>query len=138
MLQFPFMLIADDDEDDIYLLNSAFNESELKVKIDFVQNGQEVFKYLDKINGNNPLPDLIVLDLNMPLLGGRDTLLRLKEDLRYKNIPVVILTTSNSEKEKAHCLEIGAALYLFKSPGFDKIVSTAKHLYEFSGLPTDR
>src|ERR1700754_1622238 len=106
MLQFPFMLIADDDEDDIYLLNSAFNESELKVKIDFVQNGQEVFKYLDKINGNNPLPDLIVLDLNMPLLGGRDTLLRLKEDLRYKNIPVVILTTSNSEKEKAHCLEI--------------------------------
>lgn len=137
MLQFPFMLIADDDEDDIYLLDSAFKESHLDVKIDFVQNGQEVFKYLDKINGSNPLPDLIVLDLNMPLLGGRDTLLRLKEDLRYKNIPVVILTTSNNEKEKAHCLEIGAALYLFKSPGYDTIVSTAKHLYEFSGLPSD-
>jgi CheY-like chemotaxis protein len=133
MLQHPFMLIADDDEDDIYLLDSAFKESRLKVKVDFVLNGQEVFKYLDSIRDNNPLPDLIVLDLNMPLLSGRDTLLRLKDDLRYKNIPVVILTTSHSEKEKAHCLEIGAALYLFKSSGFDKIVSTAKYLYEFSG-----
>jgi CheY-like chemotaxis protein len=133
MLQHPFMLIADDDEDDIYLLDSAFKESRLKVKVDFVLNGQEVFKYLDTIRGNNPLPDLIVLDLNMPLLSGRDTLLRLKDDSRYKNIPVVILTTSNSEKEKAQCLEIGAALYLFKSSGFDKIVSTAKYLYEFSG-----
>lgn len=133
MLQHPFMLIADDDEDDIYLLDSAFKESRLKVKVDFVQNGLEVLTYLDKITDNNPLPDLIVLDLNMPLLSGRDTLLRLKEDLRYKSIPVVILTTSISEKEKAHCLEMGAALYLFKSPGFDKIVSTARYLYEFSG-----
>jgi CheY-like chemotaxis protein len=133
MLQHPFMLIADDDEDDIFLLDTAFRESRLKVKVDFVQNGLEVLSYLDKINDSHPLPDLIVLDLNMPLLSGRETLLKLKEDLRYKNIPVVILTTSISEKEKAHCLEMGAALYLFKSPGFDKIVSTAKHLYEFSG-----
>jgi CheY-like chemotaxis protein len=133
MLQHPFMLIADDDEDDIYLLDSAFKESHLKVKVDFVQNGLEVLTYLDRINDNNPLPDLIVLDLNMPLLSGRDTLLKLKGSLRYKNIPVVILTTSISEKEKAHCLEMGAALYLFKSSGFDKIVSTAKYLYEFSG-----
>jgi CheY-like chemotaxis protein len=132
MLQHPFMLIADDDEDDIYLLDSAFKESHLKVKVDFVQNGIEVLTYLDKIKDNSPLPDIIVLDLNMPLLSGRDTLLKLKENLRYKNIPVVILTTSNSEKEKAHCLEMGAALYLFKSSGFEKIVSTAKHLYEFS------
>ena len=133
MLQHPFMLIADDDEDDIYLLDSAFKESHLAVKVDFVQNGLEVLTYLDRINSNNPLPDLIVLDLNMPLLSGRETLLKLKESLRYKNIPVVILTTSISEKEKAHCLEMGAALYLFKSSGFDKIVSTAKYLYEFSG-----
>ena len=133
MLQKPFMLIADDDEDDIYLMQSAFRESHLTVKVDFVQNGLQVLTYLDKIQEDNPLPDLIVLDLNMPMLGGRETLVRLKEDLRYSKIPVAILTTSISEEEKAHCLEIGAALYLFKSPGFDKIVSTAKYLYEFSG-----
>jgi CheY-like chemotaxis protein len=133
MIQNPFMLIAEDDEDDIYLLNSAFKESRLDVRVDFVQNGLQVFKYLDKIQNDNPLPNLIVLDLNMPMLDGRDTLQRLKDNMRYKNIPVVILTTSISEKEKAHCLEMGAALYLFKSPGFDNIVLTAKHLYEFSG-----
>jgi CheY-like chemotaxis protein len=133
MLHHPFMLIADDDEDDIYLLDSAFKEIHLKVKVDFVQNGIEVLTYLDSIHDSSPLPDLIVLDLNMPLLSGRDTLLRLKGSVRYKNIPVVILTTSISEKEKAQCLEMGAALYLYKSSGFDKIISTAKYLYEFSG-----
>lgn len=137
MLQKPFMLIADDDEDDIYLMQSAFRESHLTVKVDFVQNGIQVLTYLDKIQADNPLPDLIVLDLNMPLLGGRETLQRLKTDLRYHKIPVAILTTSLSEEEKAHCLQIGAALYLFKSTGFDKIVSTAKYLYEFSGTPAD-
>lgn len=133
MLQNPFMLIADDDEDDIYLMQSAFKESHLSVRVDFVQNGLQVLTYLDKIKKENPLPDLIVLDLNMPMLGGRETLQRLKDDVRYNKIPVAILTTSLSEEEKAHCLEIGAALYLFKSSGFDKIVSTAKYLYEFSG-----
>src|SRR5690606_38825923 len=110
MLHHPFMLIADDDEDDIYLLDAAFKESHLDVKVDFVQNGLEVLSYLDKINGSNPLPDLIVLDLNMPLLSGPETLLKLKGSMRYNKIPVVILTTSISEKEKAHCLEMGAAL----------------------------
>lgn len=138
MLQHPFMLIADDDEDDIYLMQSAFKETHLSIKVDFVQNGIQLLTYLDEIKENNPLPDLIVLDLNMPLLGGRDTLLRLKEDSRYNKIPVAILTTSMSEQEKAHCLEMGAALYLFKSSGFDKIVSTAKYLYEFSGPLADR
>ncbi len=136
MLQQPFMLIADDDEDDIYLLESAFKESRLAVRVDFVQNGLEVLTYLENIKEHNLLPDLIVLDLNMPLLSGSETLLRLKDDSRYKKIPVAILTTSISEKEKAHCLEMGAALYLFKSAGFDKIVSTAKYLYEFSGAFT--
>ena len=83
MLQKPFMLIADDDEDDIYLMQSAFRESHLTVKVDFVQNGLQVLTYLDRIQEDNPLPDLIVLDLNMPMLGGRETLVRLKEDLRY-------------------------------------------------------
>lgn len=133
MLQQPFMLIAEDDEDDVYLMQSAFRESRLAVRVDFVQNGLQLLTYLDKIQTDNPLPDLIVLDLNMPLLGGRETLQRLKKDLRYHKIPVAILTTSLSEEEKAHCLGIGAALYLIKSPGFDKVVSTAKYLYEFSG-----
>jgi CheY-like chemotaxis protein len=133
MLLHPFMLIADDDEDDIYLLDSAFKESRLAVRVDFVQNGLELLTYLDQIQDSNPLPDLIVLDLNMPILSGRDTLVRLKHDTRYKKIPVVILTTSINEKEKAHCLEMGAALYLFKSTGFDKIISTVKYLYEFTG-----
>jgi CheY-like chemotaxis protein len=138
MLAHPFMLIADDDEDDIYLMQSAFKETHLSVKVDFVQNGIQVLTYLDQIREDNPFPDLIVLDLNMPMLNGRETLLRLKGDSRYHKIPVAILTTSMSEEEKAHCLQMGAALYLFKSSGFESIVSTAKCLYDFSGPVTER
>jgi len=69
----------------------------------------------------------------MPLLDGRETLLRLKSCARYNNIPVIILTTSLSEKEKADCLRLGAANFLFKPPGYEKILNTARYLYELSG-----
>jgi len=132
-MQQPYMLIAEDDQDDQFLLNAAFRESSLAVQVHFVQNGKEVLRHLEGISDNSRLPDLIVLDLNMPLLDGRQTLLRLKSCARYNTIPVIILTTSLSEKEKADCLRLGAANFLFKPPGYEKILTTARYLYELSG-----
>jgi len=132
-MQQPYMLIAEDDQDDQFLLNAAFRESRLAVQVHFVQNGKEVLRHLEGISDNSRLPDLIVLDLNMPLLDGRQTLLRLKSCARYNTIPVIILTTSLSEKEKADCLRLGAANFLFKPPGYEKILTTARYLYELSG-----
>ena len=76
------------------------------------------------------MPSLIVLDLNMPILNGMETLSRLKSHNVYKNIPVIMFTTSIHEVEKARCLEIGAADFIKKPVRFQQTISTAQYLHD--------
>jgi DNA-binding response OmpR family regulator len=76
------------------------------------------------------MPSLIVLDLNMPILNGMETLSRLKSHTVYKNIPVIMFTTSVHEVEKARCLEIGALDFIKKPARFQQTISTARYLHE--------
>jgi CheY-like chemotaxis protein len=132
MRRHPYILIADDDADDRFLMDSAFKEIEGLAKLSFVENGSQVLDYLNAINDGDALPDLIVLDLNMPLMNGPETLLLLKEHERYKRIPVIIHSTSESETDRARCLGIGAASYLYKGSGYDKVVEVAQFLHDVS------
>jgi CheY-like chemotaxis protein len=126
----PFILIADDDQEDRYLMHIAFEEIGRSGDIYLVENGIQVFKYLDDSMQQDTMPALIVLDLNMPILNGMETLSRLKAHSLYKNIPVIIYTTSVHEVEKARCLEIGAADFIKKPARFQQTISTAKFLHE--------
>ena len=126
----PFILIADDDQEDRYLMHIAFEEIGRSDDIYLVENGMQVFKYLDDLIQQQAMPALIVLDLNMPILNGMETLSRLKAHTVYKNIPVIIYTTSVHEVEKAKCLEIGAADFIKKPARFQQTISTAKFLHE--------
>lgn len=76
------------------------------------------------------MPSLIVLDLNMPILNGMETLSRLKAHTIYKTIPVIMFTTSVHEVEKEKCLEIGAADFIKKPARFQQTISTARYLHE--------
>jgi CheY-like chemotaxis protein len=127
----PFILIADDDQEDRFLLHTAFEEIGQSEDIFLVENGMQVFKYLDDHAKDHCIPSLIVLDLNMPILNGMQTLLRLKSDKRYRNIPVIIYSTSIQEVEKAKCLEIGAADFIKKPALFNQTVSNAQFFHEF-------
>src|SRR3954464_6358377 len=122
----PFILIADDDQEDRYLLYTAFDEIGRSNDIYLVENGLQVFKYLEASFEPSDIPSLIVLDLNMPLLNGMETLLRLKAHSVYKNIPVIMFTTSIHEVEKERCLEIGAADFIKKPARFQQTISTAR------------
>ena len=126
----PFILIADDDQEDRYLLHTAFEEIGRSNDIHLVENGLQVFTYLDKAGEHTGMPSLIVLDLNMPILNGMETLSRLKAHNIYKDIPVIMYTTSIHEVEKARCLEIGAADFIKKPARFQQTISTAKFLHE--------
>lgn len=126
------ILIADDDQDDRLLLKMAFEEIGYIDEIALVNNGREVLSLLDAIADANHLPLLIVLDLNMPLLDGQETLLQIKNNSRYKNITVIIHSTSKDEKERAKCIELGAAVFLNKSTSFDQCLSTAMFLHKYS------
>lgn len=131
MGRLPYILIAEDDEDDRFLLETAFRENQQGVQLSFVRDGLEIMNYLDRIDRRRPLPDLILLDVNMPLMGGTETLRLLKEDDRYKKIPVIIHSTSDSELDKHRCMNLGASGYLHKGSGFEKVRAAAHFIYEF-------
>ncbi len=108
------ILVVDDDKEDHLILQEYFSESRIEKNVKFVDNGVKALEYLENITGDEDLPKLIVLDLNMPLLNGSQTLLQLKQNMRFKNIPVIIYSTSESENEKRKCLSFGAIDYMVK------------------------
>ena len=102
------LLCVEDDQDDRHWIEEAAIET--LPKLDFVskQNGEEALKYLQHQKEKNYLPCLILLDINMPVMNGRETLLALKKDPSLKNIPVIVFTTSNNKADHAFCSQHGA------------------------------
>jgi CheY-like chemotaxis protein len=124
------VLIAEDDKDDRFLLQNAFVESGNFELLNFVENGVEVLKYLDDIatSDNESYPDLIILDLNMPKKNGKEVLAELKGNAVFKNIPVIIYTTTNSEIEKQKCFELGASTYIVKPASFEALIEVVESI----------
>lgn len=98
-----FILLADDDADDLQLLSEVFQKIDTRYIIIQVNNGLEALSQLEEMKQQGKLPCLIVLDINMPLMDGKKTLVALQNDAELKNIPVVIFTTSNSDTDKLFC-----------------------------------
>jgi CheY-like chemotaxis protein len=111
----PFILIADDDDDDCMLTRDAFNASGAIGMMHFVNDGIELMNYL---SCTATLPDLILLDLNMPRKNGRQALKEIRSVLSFQNIPVVILTTSQEENDIIYCREEGADSVITKPASF--------------------
>ena len=121
-----FILIAEDDADDRFLLKTAFEENGFTDTLCFVENGVELMDYLLKqnVDGANSFPRFILLDLNMPKKDGREVLKELKQHPNLKKIPVVIFSTTNNEQEMKRCYELGANSYITKPNSFDSLLKT--------------
>jgi CheY-like chemotaxis protein len=124
------ILMAEDDEDDCRLVQEALVESLLSHDLRCVNDGEEMMDYLHR-RGNfmgvdSPRPDLIVLDLNMPVKDGRDTLRELKEDPEFNNIPVVVLTESSSPEDRQYCYTLGAQSFYTKAVWFEDLMEIIK------------
>lgn len=121
------ILVADDDEDDRLITRQAFEEGKLMNPIHFVKDGQELMDYLNLENGydaeNAPCPGLILLDLNMPKMDGRECLKAIKENPKFKHIPVVVLTTSKSELDVAKMYNLGVNSFIIKPVTFREMVN---------------
>lgn len=130
------ILIAEDDADDRYLLQTAFTEIGYPEQIDFVENGIEVLNYLDNIYTSNDieikaLPGFILLDLNMPKKDGREVLKELKQHPVFKKIPVIVFTTTKNEIEIKRCYELGANSYVVKPITFDALLKVVENIRSF-------
>lgn len=116
------ILIAEDDPDDQLMLMDAFEENEVADRLEFVASGDEVLNFLEDCRNKTRLPDLILLDLNMPKLDGWTILKRLKTDPQTQNIPVVIVTTSKAKTDEISVFELGASGFYTKPSSFLELV----------------
>ena len=109
------ILLAEDDLDDQTFF-SEFLQSRRDLKLlPIVENGEEVFDFLSSLRGMDDLPDIIILDQNMPKINGLQTLHMLKGNTVYENIPVIIYTTNPDKNLSQRCMDSGAAL-VFPKP----------------------
>lgn len=138
------ILMAEDDADDRLLAKEAMHESRVLNELHFVEDGVQLLNYL-RGNGEYsnrelyPMPGLILLDLNMPKMDGREALAEIKADHRLRRIPIVILTTSKAEEDMVKGYDLGAASYITKPVTFDALVelmrTLGKYWVEFVELP---
>lgn len=129
-----FILIAEDDADDRFLLRSAFEENGYKDKLEFVENGVEMLDYLHKLieKGTEAvLPRFILLDLNMPKKDGREVLKEIKQNVKLTKIPIIIFSTTNNEQEMRRCYELGANSYITKPNSFESLIKTVAALRSY-------
>ncbi len=124
------VLMADDDVDDCFLATEAFLEISAKATLSCVEDGEELMDYLSGHSKSelNGLPNLILLDLNMPRKDGRQALCEIKADPTLRDIPIVIFTTSEEKKDICFAMKAGADLFITKPATFDKWVEIMKSL----------
>jgi len=125
-MDFGKILLVDDDPDDRSIIVDALQMLEAGDIISFAENGEAALEMLDKYSNSWKSLCLIVLDLNMPKMNGTQTLRTLKEDDRFKNIPVIIYSTSINPFEKEKCMHLGANAYITKPVSFKEGMETAK------------
>lgn len=124
------ILWADDDYDDLQMMQEILSKKKGNFEIVEVHNGKEALDYLEKAKERADLPCLIILDINMPVLDGKETLSILKKTDGYKDIPVVVFTTSESEIDRMYCKRFNTEM-VTKPPTFKTLGSALDKLLKF-------
>ena len=130
------IVIADDDADDRMLARDALAEARLANDLFFVQDGEELLDFLRRRGryadpAAAPRPGLILLDLNMPRMDGREALAEIKADPELRRIPVVVLTTSKAEEDILRSYKLHANAYVAKPVDFEAFVKVVRQVDEF-------
>lgn len=130
------LVMVDDDEDDCLLVEAALYEALLKCDFRCVENGLDMVDYLHRRGRfiepeSSPRPDIILLDLNMPKMNGRDLLKVVKNNTEFRSIPVIVLTTSAAEEDVAFCYDLGANTYITKQRSFEGLLASIKVIKEY-------
>ncbi len=130
------ILIADDDADDRMMIKDAFEDSRLNNELDFVEDGEQLIAYLRRQGefsrlAGEPYPGVVLLDLNMPKMDGREALKEMKADPNLCRIPVVVLTTSEAEEDIVRTYGLGVNSFITKPVTFDGLVKVVTVLCSY-------
>jgi len=124
------VLLVEDNEADVKLTRRAFAKAGFAARLDVVADGVEALDYLHGSDGNppGPLPDVVLLDLNLPRLSGHDVLERIRAAERTRRLPVVVLTSSVEEGDVAKSYDRGANSYVRKPVAFDAFIEATRYM----------
>lgn len=127
------ILLAEDNEDDVVLMRHAFEVAKLSVDLQHVENGQQCLAYLRRQPPYQDAqePDLLLLDLNMPVLSGREVLAELVADETLNHIPVVILTTSAEQRDILNMYKLRCSSYIVKPLDFDQFMRVVRSIGDY-------
>lgn len=127
------ILLVEDNDGDIFLTLEALKEARIHNIIDVVKDGEKAMQYLNKENefADAETPDLILLDINLPKMDGKEVLAKIKSDERLMVIPVVMLTTSDSERDIMESYQSHANCYVTKPVDFQKFMDVIQTVKEF-------
>ena len=140
------VLLVEDDAEDIEITRRAFQKGRIPNPLDVVRDGPEAMEFLQHAGrysdpARAPRPGLILLDLNLPGLDGREVLKLIKEDPDFRRIPVVVLTISSQETDVRGCYNSGANTYITKPVEFDRfleaVVTIGRYWLSIAEIPDD-
>lgn len=125
----PVILVADDDIDDQEMISDSFRDIDSRCTVEVVSNGQLA---IDRMHNDHlPRPCLVVLDLNMPVLDGMETLTRIRQNTGFHDIPVVVFTTSNSKESRSQSLTLGAMDYIVKPNDYRGLMEVTTKMMQY-------
>ncbi|MGH9627809.1 MAG: response regulator [Bryobacteraceae bacterium] len=127
------ILLVEDNPGDVRLMREALGEGEVENELSVVENGEEALAFLHRKGrfDRAPRPDLIFLDLNLPKKDGREVLAEVKQDESLRRIPVVVLTTSEAERDVVKAYDLHANCYVKKPVDLDKFLSVVRACESF-------
>lgn len=126
------ILVVDDNPADLDLTRETFRDTEIPYQLYAARDGVEALDYLRQCGTREkPRPDLILLDLNMPRMDGRELLATIKQDPALRRIPVVVLTTSRAEPDIVNSYDLHANCYVTKPVDFDQFAQVVRSIQSF-------
>ena len=127
------ILLVEDNPGDVRLTEEVLKEGKVQNNLNIVYNGVEALKFLRKQDefSDSPQPDLILLDLNLPMKDGREVLEEIKKDIELKKIPVVVLTTSQAEEDILKVYDLNANCYISKPVELNEFIDVVKSIEDF-------
>jgi CheY-like chemotaxis protein len=127
------ILLVEDDQDDVELMQEALRDKGIQFEMDVITQGDKV---LPRLQSGKIFPNIILLDLNLPKMHGREVLSRIKLSDDYRHIPIAILTTSSSQAEREFCLSAGASHFLTKPSTVDGFNQTIEIILKIAMTST--
>lgn len=127
-LSTPPILLVEDNPMDLDLTLRAFNKKRFSNKIEIARDGEEALAFFPRWEAGEPLPAVILLDINMPKVNGLEVLKQLKEHPIFRRIPVVVLTSSREDRDLKTAYDLGVNSYIEKPVSFTKFIEVAEHI----------